>query len=150
MATNKRKRHSFIIFVLLVIVIIALAMSSGSTHKGHRAAGHRAGHSATAALVPKYTVVLVSVTDPPNPTAGTTPTPKTIFVVFRVTNTGTAAGAPRCSIKATATTGAYGFTSATATAALKPRTTATYHVRLRITTTRAGRITKTEVKVSCS
>jgi hypothetical protein len=79
----------------------------------------------------------------------TAPTPKTLIVVIHVTNTSGTAGKPSCSIQALAPTGASGETSFAATKTLPARTEASYRMYLRITTTRATRITENEMKVTC-
>lgn len=128
-----------IIFVLIIIIIVVLG-----AHGSHPS-------PTTPTAVPRFHASIVSENDPTDPTDPTIKTPKTITVVFRVTNVGKAAGKPTCSITAIGTTGhANGSTVVTLTSSVSPGETVTSSTTLRITTTRAGRITSTDVKISCT
>lgn len=115
------------LFGLIVIIVLIVGAINGTA----------SGPSA------KYRASIVSVNDP-------TATPKTITVVFRVANHGNNAGAPSCLINSITTPHAHGSTTVAFTTPIDPGHSDMSSTSVRITTTGAGSITKTEVKISCT
>lgn len=79
------------------------------------------------------------------------PTRKTVIVSVKITNVGTRSGKPACDIDVTAPTGANGVTRIGPPHSIKPgKSASTPRVYVRITTTRAKRVTQTEVTITCN
>jgi hypothetical protein len=137
---HKKTRGWLVAAGIAVIGILFVAEHSGGANPRPSSGAHAS-----------YRASIVSVSHPTDPTDPLAPTtPKTITVAFRVTNDGSIGGKPSCGIMAQAPTGAHGGTRVTDTSSLPVSHSVMSTVSLRITRTRAGRITKTEVKISCT
>jgi hypothetical protein len=120
---RRRMRPFFVVLVLLVIVIAVIVAASSGGGKGA-----------------SFTSRIGSIT---------APTPKTVVIILTVTNTGSAAGKPTCHVFVDAPTGADGFDDYSLTKTVAPGASRTGPLYLRITTTRATRITRTEITIKC-
>lgn len=76
--------------------------------------------------------------------------PKNLVVVVHVQNTSTSPVTPNCTIQALTPTGANATTAFNATKPLPAGTEGAYHVTLTVTDTAAAKVTKGDVKLTCS
>lgn len=118
---NRRRRIFLIVFLVVVAIAIIVGAVSGDGGTGYKASVE--------------SVIAIS--------------PKTAEVTVHVSNTSSTPVKPSCTIKITLPTAAHGVTTFTATHTLDAGTEGAYVVPIRVTTTKAGTVIKSDVSLTC-